>query len=244
MLNSVEAHYEKHLAPIYSWMVGDFDSACSNAGLFLDSIGLPAGQGRRAVDLGCGHGIYSIPLARRGYEVVGVDNSKQLLEELESAKGKGKLSVKLMDLVEFMARSDHDSVFAVVCMGDTLTHLASEKDVESMIADSARCLNREGWLVLSFRDYVTTELMGAKRFIPVRSDDQRIHTCFLEYQSERVWVHDVIHNRKESGWEMSVSAYPKLRLDPNSVVSCATRNGLKLAHESTDRGMLYLAFCP
>ena len=58
MVNPVTEHYANHLAPIYAWMVGDFDIACSKADAFYAEIGLPAGNGRVAVDLGCGHGVH------------------------------------------------------------------------------------------------------------------------------------------------------------------------------------------
>jgi len=40
---------------------------------------------------------------------------------------------------------------------------------------------------LSFRD-LTPDLTGLNRFIPVRSDPDRIMTCFLEYEPETVIV--------------------------------------------------------
>ncbi|MFG6105374.1 class I SAM-dependent methyltransferase [Leptothoe sp. EHU-05/26/07-4] len=244
MSNPVTDHYENHLAPIYSWMVGDFEAACSAADDFYAEIDLPAGDGRIAVDLGCGHGVHSIPIARRGYRVICLDSSKQLLSELDSVTGDLPIQTVQADLTDFPAHLDTAATSLITCMGDTLTHLLSCDAVDQLIRDAARSLRPDGLFIISFRDYATHELTGSERFIPVRSDDRRIHTCFLEYREDAVLVHDIIHSLGDSTWHTSVSAYPKLRLHPDRVVTTAESSGLAVVHRSVNRGMLYLAFKP
>ncbi|WP_299413746.1 methyltransferase domain-containing protein [Acaryochloris sp. IP29b_bin.148] len=241
MKSSVTEHYANHLAPIYSWMVGDFDAASSDADSFYSDIALPSGNGLIAVDLGCGHGVHSIPLARRGYSVLALDTSRHLLDELETKIGELSIKAIAADLIDFTNHLGSDAAALIVCMGDTLTHLPSVEAVKTLIRDSARMLSHTGLLTLSFRDY-SHELIGSERFIPVRSDDRRIHTCFLEYQSDVVIVHDIIHSLNDSAWQTSVSAYPKLRLHPDTVVAFAESSGLALAHKQTVRGMYHFAF--
>ena len=241
MTSSVTEHYANHLAPIYSWMVGDFDAACTDADDFYSGIPLPNGDGLVAVDLGCGHGVHSIPLARRGYSVLALDTSRHLLGELEAKVGELSIRVIAADLIDFKNHLGSDTATVIACMGDTLTHLPSVEAVKKLICDSADTLSPVGWLTLSFRDY-SHELVGSERFIPVRSDNRRIHTCFLEYQPDTVIVHDIIHSLIGSAWQTSVSAYPKLRLRPETVIAFAESNGLTLVHRQTVRGMHYFAF--
>jgi hypothetical protein len=68
--------------------------------------------------------------------------------------------------------------------------------------------------VVTYRDLAANELQGLDRFILVRSDDDRIMTCFLEYTtSDTVTVNDLIHVRGEDGvWTLRKSSYQKLRL--------------------------------
>lgn len=242
MTSSVADHYENHLAPIYSWMVGDFDSACAQADNFYSEIKLPNGDGLVAVDLGCGHGVHSIPLARRGYRVLALDTSRHLLDELDAMTGELQIKTIASDLTRFNDYLGSDSASLIACMGDTLTHLPSRDAVNTLIHDSARKLTPNGMLTFSFRDYSSQELTGAERFIPVRSDDRRIHTCFLDYRPDTVLVHDIVHSLVDSSWRMSVSAYSKLRLQPDTFVATVKSHGLSLIHKTVDRGMLYLAF--
>ncbi|KAL2914084.1 hypothetical protein HK105_206342 [Polyrhizophydium stewartii] len=70
---------------------------------------------------------------------------------------------------------------AIVCMGDTLTHLGSLDEIDSLVASSFGALAPGGRLVLQFRD-LTQPLFGTDRFIPVRSDERTVFTCFLEWE--------------------------------------------------------------
>lgn len=235
-------HYAMLLAPIYSWMVGDFEAACSRANDLYEDLGLEPGNERLAIDLGCGHGVHAIPLARRGYRVLGIDTSDHLLRELGENAGDLQVQGMKADLTHFTQFFRQDSVALIACMGDTLTHLPTLESVNRLIHDAGQSLAPGRLLTLSFRDYTERELTGTDRFLPVRSDSNRIHTCFLEYRPEIVIVHDLVHTRDDSDWKTSVSAYSKIRLAPDAVLTVAEAAGLTLTYRKTHRGMLYFAF--
>lgn len=230
---SVEAHYAEHLAPIYLWMAGGLEAALSAGSADLASV-LP-GDGR-AVDLGAGFGMHSIPLARGGYEVTAVDSSALLLQTL-SRNGTGlPLRVIEADLLQWR-RFVTGPVDLIVCLGDTLTHLTSLEAVEQLCAEVARGLSANGRFLATFRDYTATP-SGERRFIPVRSDADRILTCFLEtLTEEHIMVHDLLHERHASQWQLKVSSYAKLRLAPEQVARSLRRHGLEVRIESGPRGM-------
>ena len=242
MTSTVAEHYANHLAPIYSWMVGDFDAACAQADAFYYEIGLPPGSSQLALDLGCGHGIHSIPLARRGYELVSIDSSGYLLKELESRAGGLAIRTACGDLADFPNHLGDGRAALIVCMGDTLTHLPSQEHVWKLIRDAASAMTPNGLLCVSLRDYATSELVGEERFILVRSDATRIHTGFLEYHGAVVHVYDILHHNSGSGWKSSVSSYQKIRLRPDDLIASAAANGFALFHRSVERGMIRLAF--
>ena len=128
----------------------------------------------------------------------------------------------------------------IVCLGDTLTYLPSLEAVAALIRDIAAALAPGGRCLLGFRDYVSRELVGEQRFIPVRSDDTRILTCFLEYHPEHVLVHDLLHECSAKGWSQRVSSYRKLRLDPDWVVGRLMSAGFSFERNFVEAGMTCL----
>jgi SAM-dependent methyltransferase len=229
---TAQQHYDELLAPIYVWMAGGLPAALATGA--QDVAAVVPGQGV-AVDLGAGFGMHAIPLARGGYDVVAIDTSKQLLDVLR-AESSG-LSIRAIedDLLDFR-RHIVDPANLIVCLGDTLTHLAEQADVERLCHEIAASLAPGGRAVLTFRDY-TRPAEGTKRFIPVRSDADRIHTCFLEQQGERILVHDIVHERDGTKWGMKVSSYPKLRLKPDDVAEMLRDVRLAATIAAGPRGM-------
>jgi 2-polyprenyl-3-methyl-5-hydroxy-6-metoxy-1,4-benzoquinol methylase len=235
-MSSVTEHYESHLAPIYLWMVGGIDAAIARGQAEMDSLGLRSLKSAQAIDLGAGFGMHSIPLANLGYSVLALDSSETLLEVLRGHPGARAIRALREDLTLFK-RFVKSPVALVVCMGDTLTHLADRRSVEQLFADVADCLEAGGIFIATFRDY-SAALSKLNRFIPVRSDADRILTCFLEYEDEAVMVHDILHERDGSGWRQRVSAYRKIRLSADWVVRALEARGLQVRQEQGTAGMV------
>lgn len=238
--DSVANHYERQLGPIYTWMVGDVDAALSRSDAELDALPLPSKPAGIAVDLGAGFGLHSLPLARRGFEVVAIDSYEPLLQELVSRKGALPIRAVNADLLAFRAHIA-EPVDVIVCMGDTLPHLADLSSVASLFGDVAASLGPGGLFVATFRDYVSAPLRGDERFILVRSDERRILTCFLECADTTVTVHDLLHEREGGSWRLHVSSYPKLRLSPQWVVEQLSSLGLSVRRDAAPGGMIRIA---
>jgi 2-polyprenyl-3-methyl-5-hydroxy-6-metoxy-1,4-benzoquinol methylase len=230
-------HYEKHLGPIYTWMVGDVDAAISRSDAELDALGLPSTTGGAVVDLGAGFGMHAIPLARRGFSVVAIDSYEPLLKELVSRKGSLPIRTVNADLLAFRAHTPKP-IDVIVCMGDTLTHLPNHSSVESLFRDVAASLAPGGLFAATFRDYVSAPLQGNARFILVREDEERVLTCFLEYADTTVTVHDLLHQREGGSWRLRASSYRKLRLSPEWVVEQLNSLGLSTRRDAGPGGMI------
>lgn len=235
-MTTVQEHYDRHLGPVYTWMAGGFESALARGAAELDAIGVPPRGEGVAVDLGAGFGMHAVELARRGYRVIAVDTCAALLDQLRARAAGLSVDIVHDDLVAF-ARHLPGKADLVLCMGDTLTHLPGEASVESLVGAAAESLAPGARFVVSFRDY-SAALAGVHRFIPVRSDEQRILTCFLEYGETRVTVHDILHERDGSQWKLSVGSYEKLRLAPERLAALIEARGLAVVQEAGMSGMV------
>lgn len=230
-------HYDQHLGPVYRWMVGDLDAARASSEAEFAALGIVPGATRLALDLGAGLGLHATALARLGFEVVAVEASAPMAAELRRETAGLPVRVQEGDLLHFQ---DHVSGPAdvIVCMGDTLPHLASPDAVVQVLTAAAASLASPGVFVATFRDYSEPALTGTSRFILVHGDDDRILTCGLDYARDTVTVHDLLHERGAHGWQLRVSSYPKLRLSPTWVVRHLEAAGLAVEQGVGSHGMV------
>ena len=232
----VKAHYDNLLASYYSWLGGGAGIKFEENRKFFQSHGIYPALSGTAVDLGAGSGFQSIPLSRAGFNVIAIDMCHDLLVELKSqAEGLPVVTIE-DDLLNFTGHIA-EKVELIVCMGDTLTHLQTLADVEVLLEDARRALEDNGRLILEFRD-LTAELKNLDRFIPVRSDADRIFTCFLEYERKHVKVHDIIYEKNANQWVMKKGCFRKLRIPPQWLSGYLRKAGFAIESLDIDSGMV------
>ena len=231
---TVALHYDLHLAEHYSWLFGGLPERVAENRAYFEGLGL---SGARALDIGAGSGFQSIPLARLGFSVVAVDLSERLLEELRANAGGMTIETVCDDILARIPTMQAASFDACTCMGDTLTHLRSFGDVQRLLREVHRVLGPGGRFVVALRDY-SDELRGEERFIPVRADESTIFSCFLEYEGDHVRVYDIIHTRSDTGWEMRVSSYKKLRIAPDWLEKRLRESGFEVLSRSVVSGLV------
>ena len=232
----VKEHYDQVLSEVYVWMLGGFDSGLENNTAFFAKHNIKPAHSGLAVDLGAGCGFQSIPLARAGFSVLAMDLDAKLLKELSVHSG--DLAVKIVqdDLIDF-DKYLKDSAELVVCMTDTLLHLESKDRVVGLFHKVFSALENAGKFIITFRD-LTLELADLDRFIPVKSDENIIFTCFLEYEPETVKVHDLIYKRADEKWRLNKSFYRKLRLSKEWVEERLSSAGFSRIQASLDSGLV------
>jgi SAM-dependent methyltransferase len=236
-VKTVKEHYDGFLGSVYSWILGDFETAVERSASFFADLGLSPGNGATAVDLGSGSGCQSIPLARLGYDVLAVDFCQTLLSELSDHAASLPVTPVCDDIANFRAHMSAPADL-IVCMGDTLVHLPDEATVVSVVDDVCRSLKPGGRFVYAIRDYFGAVPAGADRFLPIRSTADRIFTCFLDYEENSVHVHDVLHERQGDTWRMEISDYRKLRLATDTIDRRLEIGGLALSPHTRHEGMI------
>eukprot|EP01064_Diplonema_japonicum_P020673 TRINITY_DN3025_c7_g1_i1.p1 TRINITY_DN3025_c7_g1~~TRINITY_DN3025_c7_g1_i1.p1 ORF type:complete len:244 (+),score=63.31 TRINITY_DN3025_c7_g1_i1:59-790(+) len=231
-------HYEELLAPVYEWMVGDFALQTEAFGALLTEHGIvPSSDSKQAVDLGAGHGVQSVAMARAGYKVTAVDFNETLLASLKQHAEGLPVVTHLGDIKLFSQFPCEGPFGLVVCAGDTLTHLDTVGEIECLVTDIAKALAPKGTAVLTFRDYSEAP-EGGLLVIPVKQDTTRKFTCRLNYsEANKVTVTDTVEELGPSGWVERHSSYKKVRVSPERVVEMLAGCGLKVTHPPPVRGM-------
>nr|NQU93164.1 methyltransferase domain-containing protein [Bacteroidota bacterium] len=233
---TVKEHYDNHLGNFYSWYTGDFDKNRDSFKAFCIDSDIKPNDSRCAIDLGAGNGIQTIALTDLGFKVKAIDFNKQLIDELKSKIGNLPIEVFIDDIKNVGIYSTPKPEL-IVCCGDTLTHLDSFAEVEKLIMDSFDILIPNGRLILTFRDY-STELTDTNRFIPVKSDSQRILTCFIEYFADKLRVTDLLHEFENDKWIQKASSYYKTRISRDLVLGYLIASGFKIKFDNVANRMI------
>lgn len=232
----MKKHYETHLSKHYSWMLGGFDKQISlnEKFFFLHKIA-PVLNGI-AIDLGAGCGFQSIPLAKVGFTVRAIDSDKYLLGEMaEYIMGKNlQLEIMEEDFMNFDSWVDINPEL-ILCMGDTLTHLTDLESITELVHQAHSQLLHGGKFIISYRD-LSDEINEENRFILLNSDDTKIMNCFLEYESDRVNVYDIIHEKNENNWKQHISHYQKLKVPANLLKNILMCSGFEIEYTEIKNG--------
>ena len=141
-MSSVQEHYDNLLADVYIWMSGGFEATRQRYANFFRKARLTPQGTALAVDLGAGPGFQSLPLADLGYRVLAIDTSRALLNELNARKQQRNIEVICDDMLNFPVHLSSPA-HLIVCMTDTLLHLGSKAEVDTLIQHCANALQAE-----------------------------------------------------------------------------------------------------
>jgi SAM-dependent methyltransferase len=145
MPSAAQEHYACFLAEHYDWMFGvPFETKVAEQMELLDKMIGVGDRGSLAVDFGCGSGFQSLALSDLGYDVLAIDTSDRLLRILRERSDSRRIDAKCLDLLEVEMLAGPGSIDVAVCMGDTISHLASREAVRSLIRSVHRILKPSG----------------------------------------------------------------------------------------------------
>jgi 2-polyprenyl-3-methyl-5-hydroxy-6-metoxy-1,4-benzoquinol methylase len=233
---SVKEHYDSHLGRFYSWMTGDFENNQRDFQEFLVANKMTPRLSGKVLDLGAGHGIQSVSLAKIGFSVTALDFNDQLLEELRL--NSQQLSVEARN-ADIRLLEEWKDLELIVCAGDTLSHLEDKNQVWKLLRDTFNSLSSGGKLLLSFRDQSAALPQSVQSFL-VKEDEGRKLTCKLEFEEEMIRVTDILEEKAGNNWNESVSSYYKVLLRKTEMIACLENSGFGKIVDTHFKGMVVL----
>jgi SAM-dependent methyltransferase len=115
------------------------------------------------LDLGCGSGNVTLPLAKRGYEMIGIDVSADMLATARGREGGENILWLCQDMRSFEL---YGTVEAVVCTLDGINHLTKKEDVSSCFRLVHNYLVPNGVFVFDVNSpYKFREVYGNRSYI-------------------------------------------------------------------------------
>lgn len=109
---------------------------------------------KRILDVATGTGFHSIRLKEAGFEVISADGSPYMLSKaFENGRKRGHILRTVHADWRWLARDIHAKFDAVICLGNSFTHLFEERDRRKALAEFYACLRHDGVLILDQRNY-------------------------------------------------------------------------------------------
>lgn len=207
-LESASQFYDK-LAADYDTMTG-FEKRFIHERPFFNML-LEKYSIKTALDAGAGTGFHSLLLAELGVEMTAVDVSKKMLEHV---KAHAKLRHVKIDIVESSFQDLPDRVHrkfdAVLCMGNSLPHLSTHKDLEQSLKNFSTMLKPGGLLFLQILNYDRI-LAERERVQSVKEMGEVTFVRFYEFHRDHV-IFNILKLKRENG--QPVQELESVRLRP------------------------------
>ena len=137
------------------------------------------------LDLGCGTGSMTEELAGRGYDIIGVDNSEDMLEiAMEKRQESGHdILYLLQDMQEFEL---YGTVRAVVSVCDSVNYVTEKEELEQVFRLVNNYLDPGGIFVFDFNtEYKYREVLGDRTIAENREDSSFIWDNYY-YEEEHM----------------------------------------------------------
>jgi len=140
--------------------------------------------GKKVFDIACGAGLFSFWLEQKGYEVVGVDINKKMIELALKTKKKYKFKSQflLSDAANVKLEGKFDSV---IIFGNTLFGL-SPKTFVHIIKNVKKHLKENGYVIINYRSLL--EKLANKEWKDVYFDSEKIVSFNLKYDDSQAGI--------------------------------------------------------
>lgn len=131
----------------------DWDARADSEGQFFMDV-LRA-RGKEAVlDVATGTGFHSVRLTRAGFNVSSADGSAAMLAKaFENGRKRGMILKTVQADWRWLNRDIQGKYDAIICLGNSFTHLHDEKDRRRALAEFYAALKHDGILIIDQRNY-------------------------------------------------------------------------------------------
>lgn len=131
----------------------DWEARADSEGHFFLDILKEFGK-KKVMDAATGTGFHSVRLMEAGFKVTSVDGSLEMLSKaFDNGRRRGHILRVIHADWRWLNRDVHEKFDAVICLGNSFTHLHSERDRRKALAEFYACLRHDGILILDQRNY-------------------------------------------------------------------------------------------
>ena len=184
------------------------------------------------LDLGCGTGTMTELLAEAGYDMIGIDQSEEMLEEaLEKKEASGHDILYLcQDMREFEL---YGTVRAIVCVCDSMNYILEEEEILDILSAAAyNYLDYDGLFIFDLNtEYKYREILGEQTIAENREKGSFIwENYYDEAQRINEYQLTLFVKEKEDLYRKFEETHYQRAYSLDTVRNLVERSGLRLLH--------------
>ena len=219
------------LAPVYDKLNADIDYAAWADFIEAQFAAYAKKKPQSVLDLACGTGSMTVELARRGYDMTGIDLSEDMLAVAQKKCDAGRFRHSVLLIAQNMAQFElYGTVDAIVCCLDSLNYLTKKDELqrtfahvhnylepdglfifdmnapakfERVYADNSYVLEDEG-ILCAWQNYYNNKTKLCDFYLGIFTENSDGTWCRRdEIQRERCWsLRTVLKMLEETGFEL------------------------------------------
>lgn len=152
---------------------------------------------KTALDIACGTGLHAILLQKIGVDTVGADNSQPMLEKAHKNAIEAGVNVTWIHSdMRTLTKSINQTFDVIFCVGNSLPHLTTEKQLLNAFRKWHKLLNSNGKIIIQILNY-TKILKDKERIINITRQEQREYIRFYDFLYRRLRFNVIVLNWEE-----------------------------------------------
>ncbi len=183
------------------------------------------------LDLGCGTGGVTVPLAMRGYDMTGVDLSPEMLTVARERAEQAGLSDKILFLLQDMTAFElYGTVEAAVCALDGLNHLPTTAELEKTFRLVHNYLSPDGLFLFDMNTpYKFRTVYGERAYL---FENDGVFCAWQNYHREKSGICDfmitLFEEQKDGSYLRHEARERERAYAHRTVVSLLEKTGFEL----------------
>lgn len=148
---------------------------------------------KRLLDIGCGEGADSVFYAKKGFQVVAMDNNKAYLRRFRAFQKDNHLSnisIRFCDVISFRYPRNFYDVINCLLVGCCM----KRSDFEKMLLPIKQAVKPGGVIIMSLRNYLDPELkeyLATEKMIESNTYIKKEDCCKIRYFIEKDRLRDI-----------------------------------------------------
>ncbi len=148
----------------------------------------------KILDVGCGYGRFTIPLAKAGFEIEGVDITPSLIKKAkeDSKKERVKIKFKIGDMRSLPYKNNSFDI--IICMWSVFVELIKKSDQFRSINEMLRVLKKEGSALIELPkpEKMTKDIVDVKKDVSFKKckKENIIFATISGIEAMPVYIHN------------------------------------------------------